>query len=74
MVHFIIDETEVSDVAVVNGKAVRGDNRKFVAPQFQKVELGFQYWHDDGAQFFTGGDMWLDDVVINDSRIHCPAK
>jgi hypothetical protein len=71
-VHFFIDETEISDVAVVDGQAVTG-GAKFVAPQFKKVELGFQYWHDDGAQFFTGGDMWLDDVVISDARIHCPA-
>ena len=26
------------------------------------------------AGIFTGGDLWLDDVVIDDERIHCPAK
>ena len=73
-VHFFIDETEVSDVAVVDGKAVSDNSQSFIAPNFQKVELGWQYWHDDGAHHFTGGDLWLDDVVIDDQRIHCPSK
>jgi hypothetical protein len=71
-VHFFIDETEVSDVAVVNGLAVTGANQKFIAPNFEKVELGWQFWHDDSGKRFTGGDMWLDDVVVDDQRIHCP--
>jgi hypothetical protein len=73
-VHFFIDEAEVTDVAVMNGMAVTGDNQKFVAPQFKQVELGWQFWHDDQNKHFTGGDLWLDDVVIDDQRIHCPAK
>jgi hypothetical protein len=73
-VHFFIDEQEVSDVAVVNGAAVADAGQKFIAPQFQKVELGWQFWHDDQNKHFTGGDLWLDDVVIDDERIHCPAK
>jgi hypothetical protein len=71
-VHFFIDEQEVSDVAVVNGKAVSDAGQTFIAPQFQKVELGWQFWHDDNNMHFTGGDLWLDDVVIDDQRIHCP--
>jgi len=67
--HFFVDGTELTDIAVQDGKAPGDASPKWLSAPFAKLELGWQYWN--GAY---GGELWLDDVAIGSSRMTCPPK
>jgi hypothetical protein len=67
--HFYVDGTEITDMAVVNGNSPNTMDHAWHSVPFAKLQLGWQYWNGS-----FGGQMWLDDVAIGTARLNCPPK
>ena len=66
-IHFYLNGTELTDVAVVDGNSPNTTDKKWHSVPFAKLQLGWQYWNGS-----FGGEMWLDDVAIGSARLTCP--
>ena len=68
--HFWLDGAEVPDLTVAGlGQGCVHQNASFpwLAPSFERIELGWESYQADEARV-----LWIDDVVLSKQRIGCP--
>ena len=68
-IHFYLNGTELTDVAVVDGNSPNTTDKKWHSVPFAKLQLGWQYWNGS-----FGGEMWLDDVALGQCPTHLPGS
>jgi hypothetical protein len=67
---FWLDGAELTDIGIDStgeGCIAQAADYVWVAPTFSRIDVGLQSYQADDER-----SIWIDDVVISSSRVHCP--